>query len=329
MPSAQKRTQRFHRAGAILLAVALSAAAGLAVAQERKPIPGTSVSLVAPKGFEPANGFAGLANQKTQASVLIVEMPAEAYPQLATLFNDSESAKLNFARQKVNIAKVEQVDGAGGEKVPLLSGTQDAGGARLDKWIALFKGPKTVMMTVQAPQGAKLQTAEVKALVASVSLGKEASLDEKLAALPFTIKTAAPFRVVDTIGGAGVLMTTGERNVDPSGTQPLMIAAYQMSAPITPGQEEKLSETMLRSTRDMQTAEIKERRRVPFAGQNGMLLSGSFKHPNGSDKGFVQYLAIGPGGRFVRLIVLADEPEMPKLQPAVEQTAASIAFAPQ
>ena len=323
------RAQRlvFHRAGAVLLAVALSVASGLAIAQDRKTVPGTSVSLVAPKGFEPATGFAGLANQKTQASVLIVEMPAEAYPQLATLFNDSETAKTNFARQKVNIARIEQIDGMGGEKVPLLSGTQDAGGAKLDKWIALFKGPKTVMLTVQAPQAAKLQSAEVKALVASVSLGKEATLDEKLAALPFAIKVAAPFRVVDTIGGAGVLMMAGERNTDPSGTQPLMIAAYQMSAPIKPGQEEKLSETMLRSTRDMQTAEIKERKRVPFAGQDGMLLSGSFKHPNGSDKGFAQYLAIGPGGRFVRLIVIADAAEMPKLQSAVDQTAASIAFA--
>jgi len=323
----RKRMQGFHRAGAIMLAVALSVAAGSAVAQERKPIPGTSVSLVAPKGFEPASGFAGLSNQKTQASVLIVEMPAEAYPQLATLFSDSESAKTNFARQKVNITKVEQVDGIGGEKVPLLSGTQEAGGTKLDKWIALFKGPKTVMMTVQAPPAAKMQPAEVKALVASVSLGKEASLDEKLAALPFAVKAAAPFHVVDAIGGAGVLMTAGERNTDPSGTQPLMIVAYQVSAPIKPGQEEKLSETMLRSTRDMQTAEIKDRKRVPFAGQDGVLISGSFKHPNGSDKSFAQYLAIGPGGRFVRLIVMADEAEMPKLQPAIEQTAASVAFA--
>jgi len=312
-----------------MLAVALGAVAGTAAAQERKTIPGTSVSLIAPKGFEPATGFAGLANQATQASVLIVEMPAEAYPQLATLFTNSESAKTNFARQKVNITKVEQIAGTGPEKVPLLSGTQDAGGARLDKWVALFKGPKTVMITVQAPQAAKLKPAEVQAMVASVSLGKEASLDEKIAALPFTIRAAAPFRAIDTIGGAGVLMTVGELNTDPGAKQPLLIVAYQMSAPIRPGQEEKLSETMLRSTRDMQTAEIRERRRVPFAGQDGVLLSGSFKHPNGSDKGFAQYLAIGPGGRFVRLIAMADEAELPKLQPAIEQTAASVAFTAQ
>lgn len=326
MMKAQRSTRRFLRPGAILLVAALSAIAGLAVAQERKTIAGTSVSLVAPKGFEPATGFAGLANQTTQASVLVVEMPAEAYPQLAALFNDRESAKTNFARQKIIIAKVEQVPGTGGGKVPLLSGTQDAGGAKVDKWVALFKGPKTVMMTVQAPQAAKLKTTEVRAMIASVVLGKEVSLDEKLAALPFAIKAVAPFRVVDTIGGAGVLMTVGEQNTDPSGKQPLLIAAYQMSGAVKPGQEEALSEALLRGTRDMQTAEVKERKHVPFAGQDGLLLAGSFKHPNGSDKGFAQYLAISPAGRFVRLIAMADEAELPTLQPAIEQTAGSIAF---
>lgn len=329
MLNRSRRRQGLRRLGAVMLAAALSAAAGLAVAQERNAIAGTSVSLVAPKGFEPATGFAGLANQTTQASILVVEMPAEAYPQLSALFTDSESAKTNFARQKVNIAKVEQIPGTGGDKVPFLSGTQDAGGAKVDKWIALFKGSKTVMMTVQAPQAAKMKPAEVKAMVASVSLGKEATLDEKLGALPFAIKAAAPFRVVDTIGGAGVLMTAGELNTDPAGTQPLLIAAYQMSGTIAPGQEEALSEALLKGTRDMQTAEIKERKRVPFAGQDGMLLTGSFRHANGSDKAFAQYLAIGPGGRFVRLIAIADQAEMPKLQPALDQTAASVAFAAQ
>jgi hypothetical protein len=327
MSKMQKRKLSFSRKGTIALALALSALSGSVVAQERKTVPGTSVSLVAPKGFEPAADFAGFANRNLQASILVVEMPPEAHAQLTTLFNDSETAKANFAKQKVTIASTEQIDGAGGDKVPLLSGTQEAGGAKLDKWIALFKGPKTVMLTVQAPKTAKLQAADVKAMVASVSLGKEASLDDKLAALPFRITAASPFRVVDTLGGAGLLMVVGERNTDPSGEQPMMIAAYQMSGPAASGQEVTLSETLLRGTRDMQAAEIRERRRVPFAGQDGVLLSGSFKHANGSEKSFAQYLAIGSGGRFLRLIVMADPAEMPTLQPAIDRTVASVAFA--
>ena len=312
--------------GALALACFAWLTCSPAGAQERKPIAGTSVSLAVPKGFEPASGFAGLVNKANQASVLIAELPAEAYPQLVTLFDNPDTARAGFARQGIAIARLDQID-VNGDKVPLLSGTQTlAAGVHFDKWMALFKGEKTVMLTVQAPQAAKLGAAEVRALVASVSLGKVPTLAEKVAALPFSITPAAPFRTVDTIGGAGLLITAGDKDVDPSGTQPLMIVAYQTSAPAKAGQEEALAEALLKGTRDLGSAEIKERRRLRFAGQNGVLLKGAFKHPNGSSKSFAQYLAIGPEGRFLRLLVTADPGALQQLQPAIDQTVASVAF---
>lgn len=136
----------FSRCASHLVAALLTAfAVGLgacpnAVAQDRQAIAGTSVSLVAPNGFTPATGFAGLANQATQASVLIMEMPAVAHPQLVPLFSDIATAKTNFAKQNIAIASIDEVATAGGDKAPVISGTQTAGGARLDKWIGLFKG---------------------------------------------------------------------------------------------------------------------------------------------------------------------------------------------
>ncbi|WP_449254877.1 hypothetical protein [Bosea sp. (in: a-proteobacteria)] len=326
MTGARNRKAGLGRPRLAALALVALLAAAPAGAQERKPVAGTSVSLAAPKGFEPATGFAGLMNKATQASVLVVELPAEAHAQLSALFENAEAAKAGFARQNVTIAALDRVD-VGGEKIPLLTGSQIApNGGAFDKWIALFKGEKTVMLTVQAPKAAKLAPATVKTMIASVSLGKEPSLDDKLAALPFAIKPAAPFRVIDTIGGSGALLTVGDRDTDPSGTQPLMVVAYQTSAPVKPGQEEALSETLLKGTHNLENATIAERRHLPFAGGDGMLLRGSFKHPSGADKAFAQYLAIGPDGRFVRLIVMADESAMPQLQPAIDRTVASIAF---
>lgn len=317
---------RYARSGAAALALGLIVAATTpALAQKAQPVPGTSVSLVAPQGFEPASGFAGLMNKQTQASVLVVEMPAEAHAQITTLFSDLATAKTNFAKQNVDVQKIEQIDTAGG-KVPLISGTQTVGSAKLDKWVSLYKGAKTVMITVQAPESAKLQPADVKKLLASVSLGKEPSIQEKLSSLPFAIQAAEPFRVVDTIGGAGVLMTVGDKNVDPTASQPVMITAYQMSSPVSPEQLETISDALLKQTNDLQNAEVKDKKRVPFAGQNGVLTSGTFKHSNGSDKAFAQYIAVGPDGRFVRLIAMADQAQMAKLQPAIEKTAGSVAF---
>lgn len=313
---------------AVVAALALGAllSIGSASAQHRVPVGGTSVSLTPPKGFEPATGFAGLVNEATKASVLIVEMPAEAYPQLSTLFADAEAAKQGFARQNVTIATREEITVAGA-KVPLLVGSQTApGGGSLDKWVALFKGDKTVMLTVQSPKSAKLSQAEVKAMIASVALGAAPTMEAKLAALPFTIKPAAPFRILDTMAGSGVAMTVGELNTDPQGLQPLMIAASQISGPMRPGQEEAASETLLKSTRGLADATITERKRVPFAGGEGMLLKGGFRSEDAKAKTFVQYLGIGADGRMVRLIAMMDDDRLAELQPAIEQTATSIAF---
>lgn len=317
---------RYARSGAAALTLGLIVGATTpALAQNAQPVPGTSVSLVAPQGFEQASGFAGLMNKQSQASVLVVEMPAEAHAQVATLFSSLDVAKTNFARQNVEVQKIEQVDTAAGQ-VPLASGKQTVGAARLDKWVSLFKGAKTVMITVQAPESAKLQSEEVRKLMASVSLGREPTIHEKLSSLPFAIQAAEPFRVVDTIGGAGVLMTVGEKNTDPTASQPVMITAYQMSAPVSAEQLETISDALLKQTNELQNAAVKEKKRVPFAGQNGVLTTGTFKHSNGADKAFSQYIAVGPDGKFVRLIAMADQNQMSKLQPAIEKTAGSVAF---
>lgn len=311
---------------ACLLAASLGAAGPRdASAQQRLSVAGTTVSLVAPAGFAAATGFAGLANSATQASVLVVELPPAAHPQLATLFGDKDTAKASFAKQNVTIAASEAVKLANGETAPVLTGTQAVGAGTFDKWIALYKGPRTVMITVQAPQAAKLPHATVVSMFSSVVLGSPPTTAEKVAALPFAITTTAPFRIIDTLGGSGVMMMAGERDVDPSGSQPLLIAAYQLSMPQA-GALEKTAEAALRQTRDFQTADITERKAVTFAGTSGVKLSGTHTHANGATKRFVQYVAIGPERRFVRVLATANPDAFSALEPAIEAIAASVSF---
>lgn len=309
---------------AILIA-GLGAGQG-ALAQARQPVAGTSVSLVPLKGFSAASGFAGLQNRSTKASVMIVEMPAAAHPQLAALFGNMETAKAGFAKQNITVSGIDEVDTPAG-KAPVINGRQDAGGMHFDKWIALFKGPKTVMVTVQSPEKAGLDHRQVLAMLASVTLGDEPSMADKLKALPFAISPVAPFRVVDTIGGSGVLMTVGPLNADPSGSQPLLIAVYQLSAPTGPaGKLEETAEALLKQTRDFGSATIATREKLRFAGRDGILLSGSYAHQSGSRKRFAQYMAIGAQGRFIRLLASADEAGFDSLAPAIKAVAGSVAF---
>lgn len=302
-------------------AIALLALMGLpAASQERLAIPGTTVALVPMKGFTLATGFAGLQNPQTKASVLVAELPAEAHPALSGLFGSLDTAKANFAKQNVVVEEREEIDTPAG-KVPLLSGTQAFGGVTFDKWMALYKGAKTVMITVQSPDDADLDEADVEAMLKSVTLGAEPSTADKLGSLPFRIAPTEPFRVVDTFGGSSVLLTSGPLDTDPSGKQPMIIVAAQLSGP-QGAKAEQVSEAMLKQTRGFADATVTTREARPFAGADGYLLAGT----DAGGKRFAHYLSIGPDGRFVRLIATADAGQYDGLEPAIDKIASSIAF---
>lgn len=310
----------------VAMCVALSFAQGAALAQTKLAIAGTTVSLVPLKGFSPATGFAGLANPATQASVLVTELPAMAYDQIAPKLATLDDAKLAFAAQRVDVRSLEQVDIAG-QKAPLIIGRQTVGSATFDKWIVLLKGARTVLLTVQSPESAKLSPAEVRSMLTSVALGGEPSLADKLKALPFSITAAEPFRIVDTIAGSGVLMTVGPLNADPSGIQPMLIAAYQLSGPtLAAGQLEAVAETQLRRMPGFASATIASREKARLGGSDGVMLAGTVQD-KGIDKRFEQYLAVGKAGRYLQIIVSADIENFDDLKPAIRAIIDSVAFA--
>lgn len=327
MPVIRGRAVRFSWAACVWLSLLAAPLPGgqAAFAQEKQAIAGTSVSLVPLPGFKPASGFAGLQHPETKASVLVVEMPPIAYDQISTLFRDEATAKAAFAKQNVTVEKLAEIDTPAG-KVPVIAGTQNMAGTTFDKWIGLFKGTKTVLVTVQSPQGSSVGNDQVQAMLASVTLGAEPSMEDKLKAMPFTVKPAEPFRIVDTMGGSGLLMTAGPQNIDPTGSQPFLIIAYQISGPTTAANLPQTAERLLKQTRDFSDATIVRRESVRFAGGQGYLLTGTYTHEKAGKQGFVQYMGVGESGRFVRMIVMADEKRLQSLQPAIRTIAASVAF---
>jgi hypothetical protein len=297
--------------------------------QERQAVAGTTVSLTPPPGFVPATQFAGFVNEALQAAILVVELPLIGYADMSELFKDLTIAKSLFAHRGVEVSGLEEVD-AGDAKIPLVVGTQVNDGMTYRKWIALFKGNKAVMITVQAPDaqtpgGPTLDGAVVKAMLTSVSFSPEPTITEKLKALPFTIEARAPFRIIDTLLGAAVMMTVGERDVDPSNSQPSLIVSYQISAPIPPDRLDETAEQLLMQTRGFTAARIVTRERVPFAGTTGVRLAGTYSDGD-RPKRVVQYMAIGENGRYIRFIADTNERDFEQLQPAIAAIAQSVAF---
>jgi hypothetical protein len=309
-------------AGTALVAVAILLVGAQTCDAQRTSIKGTVVSLIPPKGFAPAPDFAGLVNAEGTASVLVVELRAAARGELGQLFRNLATVKTNFARQGVAINSLETIRLPVG-KVPLAIGAQTINGLAFDKWIALITGAKTVLITVQAQQTVKLQTAAVKAMLKSVALEAPASIPKKMAALPFTIDVAAPFRAIDTLAGMGVILTVGPLDEDPTYAQPSIIVTYQQVPALAGRDAEEVSEVVLRSVHGFANAKIGAKERVAFAGTSGVRTRGTRK-ADGKERGFVHQFALWSEGRSIIFIATAEEQRMRELQPAIDAIAASI-----
>ncbi|MBE1206447.1 hypothetical protein [Aminobacter carboxidus] len=292
-------------------------------AQEGHAVPGTTVTMTPPEGFAAAPDFAGFAHQEKQGSFLILEFPAEAMGQLATLFANQDTAAAGFAQKGIVITGWEELATDDGNTVPLLHGTQEANGITLDKWMALYGGEKTVMVTFQILQANALAAADVKQAFASISSGEPATETNQLSALPFDIDVVAPFRVIQTLAGSSVLMMAGDLDADPEGIQPSVIVAYSTTQA---GVELKgTAEAALKETDGFETAKIETHELVDFANIEGSLIKGTVIE-NGKTKQFSQHVAIEEDGRVLRMVSRMDEAQVEQAWPAVEEIASSIYF---
>ncbi len=303
-----------------LLAVVTLAGHG-AWAQTPQAVRGTTVSMTPPPGFSPASEFSGFASADGRSSLMVTELPIEAYDKVAGMFSDLGTARAALAPRGITVSALDQVTSAAG-RIPLVSATQTLKGEAIKKWLTVVKGEKTVLITLQAPEGSKLNAAAVKQSLATLHLGREPSLAEKVAVLPFSVAATAPFRVVNTIAGSGVIMTAGERDVDPEGTQPLIVVASQLSAPIAADQRPQAGRALLGTTHGLENATVDGERSVPFAGADGQLLTGT----TADGRRFSQYLAFDAQGRFIRLVAIVPTDHQASTKDALEQIAKSIAF---
>lgn len=306
----------------LLLIGALGQGPAHAQAPAVQPVPGTTVSMTPPAGFAPAAEFSGFKDRENTASILIAEFPAEAYPQLSTVFGDLELARKAFEAKGISITALKRIDTSSGPAL-FLSGTQTAGTAHLNKWLALLKGEKTVLITLQATGASALTEAAAQKAVESTTLGSVPSLQEKVAKLPFTIEAAPPFRIVDTIMGSGVVLMAGDKDIDPEGKQPMLVVAADLSGRGASGDLAQTARALIAQTEGLKAATIEAERPVRFAGHDGIVLSG--RMPDG--RRFSQFAAAGPQ-RFIRMIAFVPADRVDDTRAAIEAVARSIAFKP-
>jgi hypothetical protein len=304
----------------------LSAIVGLvtpAFAAEPSFPPAVSIGLVLPSGMTPSKGFAGF-EHRSGASIIIVEMPAEAYPQIVAGFTPERLRQTGFIAN----GESEALAVSGGEG-RVLRGSQTANGLVYTKWVAVVKGQAgTGLVTVQVPASAEaeLPRAEVETALRTIAFRTPVSLDDQIAALPYAVGDMADFRPVRVLAGTSLLLTKGPKDVDPDATQPLIIIASSMGqTTVHKGQESAFARKVFSGLASLKDITVTDENRSVNGSQILVRLRGAAKHVK-SDRpmGLTQTVLFSDRG-YLRVIGIAP-PDAGDALTKADQIAASVAF---
>jgi hypothetical protein len=275
---------------------------------QRITIRGTSVTLTAPAGFTASRTERGIENTATGTKITISEAAAEAYPGLADRFKSAKSLSDGYAEQNVTVRSVRTIDG----KIPFAIGRQTKDGKDVTKYLALVKGDKTVLVMFTVPDR-NFTEADAEAVLRSIELTPEPTLEERLAELPFVFRAVEPYVVKDVINRQAVnLEVRGDK------TQPAITIGYGRSQALM-GDEARVAVELLRTTGGYRDAQITSQEPTTFAGGKGYVLTCVVE-----DRTAVQYLRIVAGGGYLRLLARGTTSAMQNAESVITEVAGTV-----
>ena len=297
-----------YRLAAGALAVAALALAPAATAQqERIAIRGTSVTLTPPPGFTPSRSAAGIENAATGSTITIAEQARETYADLAERFSSAKSLSEGYAQQKTTIRGVRRIDG----KIPFAIGQQLDKGKTFAKYLALLQGDKTVLVTFTIGDRSFTE-ADAEAVVRSIELTPDPTIEERLAQLPFTFRAVEPYVVAEVIQRQAARL-----EVEGDAAQPAIVIGYGRSQALM-GDEARVAVELLR-TGSYREAQITVQEPAAFAGGNGYVVTAVIEN-----RMAVQYLRIVPGGGYLRLLARGETSAMQGVEAVIKEIAGSV-----
>jgi hypothetical protein len=298
--------RRLAAAAAVAVALALIGPAG--AQQERLAIRGTSVTLTPPPGFTPARSARGLENTATGSTIAISETSAQSYAELTERFSSPKSLTEGYAQQKITIRSVRRIDGT----IPFAIGQQAATGKTLTKYLGLLRGDKTVLVTFTIADRSFTE-ADAEAVLRSVEIAPEPTLEERLESIPFTFRAVEPYAVADIIPRQAVTL-----EVEGSNAQPVVVIGYGRSQALM-GDEARVAVELLRNTSGYREAQIAAQGPTAFAGGTGYVVTAVV-----AERTVVQYLRIIPGGGYLRLLARGETSAVQGAEALIGEIASSV-----
>lgn len=285
--------------------------------------PAGSLGLEPPAGMGPAKAFSGF-EHRSGASIILMEMPPEAWDQIGAKFTPEALAATGFRVKGGRAALPVQ----GGEGF-VLRGSQNANGLTYAKWVAVVRGqPGTGLVTVQVPDGAgkEVPAKAVEAALRTIAFRGKASLADQVAALPYTIGDTAGFRPALVFAGNGLILTEGPKDLDPEREQPAIVVTPSLGQAAVPaGAESAVARKLFASQKDARDVVVTDEERTTRGGAVVVRLRGTFTDAKIGRPMAATQTMVFENDRYLRVMGFAEPAKADALARA-ERVAASVAM---
>lgn len=283
--------------------------AGAAPVQAADPVfpPGSLIGFVTPKGFEPSRRFPGFEDPNSGASMLILAMPPQAFPDV-----ERQMSKENVKKQGIVEEKRETPPLADGKAV-LITGSQEADGKKIRKWIFIgLKSEVTGLVVVQVPEEAKdaYPDAALRTAFSTMAVRQAVPMEEQLTLLPIRFDDLSgmrPFSLALANGKPnGAFLTEGPKDTLDATEQPLMIVSIGAGSPEEAGARETFARNLFTGLAEFKDVRLigAEMLRLPGGLQTHQLMADAKDAKSEVPMKIVQWIRFGPGV-FIRMVAVA------------------------
>ena len=286
-------------------AVALALAALPAAARAADPVyPSAShVGLTAPGAMKPATGFRGFEDRDTGASILILEIPLKAYPEI-----EKQMTADALKKQGMTEEKREAVTLKSGKGVLIVGEQATDDNKKLRKWLLLASGPEMgALVAFQVPNDAKAKypDANVRAALLSTTMRATVPFDEQLGLLPITVSGQTAMRPFRTLGNTTVFLTDGAKDPPDVASQPLLIVAIGSGGPEQASDRDNFARNLFSGLADFKDVRITGTEMFRLDSQQTHEIQAEAKDTKtDTPMKLVQWVRFGNGG-FIRFVGIA------------------------
>jgi len=249
--------------------------------------------------MKPSQSFRGFEDRDAKASILILEVPAQAYDGVEKQLTPAALKKDGMVEEKRETVSLN------GAKGLLLTGTQESDNKKYRKWLLLASWPEGAsLIAFQVPEEnkSKYPDAAVRAALMSVTMRAVVPVDEQLRLVPLRFEELSGMRPFRVLGNSSVFLTDGATDPQEASAQPLLIVSVGPGGPEQPSDRANFARQLFFSFNDFKDLRIVGTDVLRLDNLQTYEIQGEAKDPKSdAPMKLVQWIRFG-NGAFIRFV---------------------------